>query len=98
MLVDSHAHLDNEAFAADLPEILRRAREAGVERIVTIGTDVESSRRAQALAEAHADVWFAAGIHPQAADQPGDVFRLRLIAAPLVKSPFEPMKADGTFG
>ncbi len=81
MLVDSHAHLDNEAFAADLPEILRRAREAGVERIVTIGTDVESSRRAQALAEAHADVWFAAGIHPQAADQPGDIGALRALAA-----------------
>ena len=81
MLVDSHAHLDNEAFAADLPEILRRAREAGVERIVTIGTDLESSRRAQALAEAHADVWFAAGIHPQAADQPGDVDALRALAA-----------------
>jgi TatD DNase family protein len=81
MLVDSHAHLDNEAFAADLPEILRRAREAGVERIVTIGTDVESSRRAQALAEAHADVWFAAGIHPQAADQPGDLDALRALAA-----------------
>ncbi len=81
MLVDSHAHLDNEAFAGDLPEILRRAREAGVDRIVTIGTDVDSSRRAQALAEAHDDVWFAAGIHPQAADNPGDLGALRALAA-----------------
>jgi TatD DNase family protein len=68
MLVDSHAHLDNDAFAGDLPAILQRAREAGVDRIVTIGTDLDSSRRAQALAEAHPQVWFSPGIHPHAAD------------------------------
>lgn len=81
MLVDSHAHLDNEAFAADLPAVLQRAREAGVGRILTIGTDVESSRRAQALAEAHPDVWFAPGIHPHDADAPKDVGALRDLAA-----------------
>jgi TatD DNase family protein len=81
MLVDSHAHLDNEAFAADLPDVLRRAREAGVGRIVTIGTDVESSRRARALAEAHPDVWFSPGIHPHDADAPKDVDALRELAA-----------------
>jgi TatD DNase family protein len=81
MLVDSHAHLDNEAFAADLPDLLRRAREAGVGRIVTIGTDVASSRRAQALAEAHPDVWFSPGIHPHDADAPKDVDALRELAA-----------------
>jgi TatD DNase family protein len=81
MLVDTHAHLDNEAFAPDLPEVLRRAREAGIGRIVTIGTDVESSRRARALAEEHPDVWFAAGIHPHDADAPKDVDALRELAA-----------------
>ncbi len=81
MLVDTHAHLDNEAFAADLPAVLDRAREAGVERIVTIGTDLESSRRARALAEAHPQIWFAAGIHPHDADRPGPVDALREIAS-----------------
>jgi TatD DNase family protein len=81
MLVDTHAHLDNEAFAADLPAVLERAREAGVERIVTIGTDLESSRRARALAEAHPQIWFAAGIHPHDADRPGEVDALREIAS-----------------
>jgi len=81
MLVDSHAHLDNEAFAADLPAVLQRAREAGVDRIVTIGTDLESTRRAQALAEAHPDVWFAAGIHPHDADKSNDMAALRTLAA-----------------
>jgi len=81
MLVDSHAHLDSEAFAGDLPAVLKRAREAGVERIVTIGTDIDSSRRAQALAEAHPEVWFAPGIHPHDADKPGDVSALRALAS-----------------
>ncbi len=81
MLVDTHAHLDNELFAADLPAVLERARQAGVERIVTIGTDLDSSRRARALAEAHPQVWFAAGIHPHDADRPGEVDALREIAS-----------------
>jgi len=81
MLVDTHAHLDNELLAADLPAVLERARQAGVERIVTIGTDLDSSRRARALAEAHPQVWFAAGIHPHDADRPGEVDALREIAS-----------------
>jgi TatD DNase family protein len=81
MLVDSHAHLDNEAFAGDLPAVLERAREAGVGRIVTIGTDIESSRRARALAEAHPDIWFSPGIHPHDADRPGDLDALKELAA-----------------
>jgi TatD DNase family protein len=80
MLIDSHAHLDDPAFGADLAGVLDRAREAGVERIVTIGTDLESSRRAQALAEAHPQVWFSPGIHPHEADAPGDVDALRPLA------------------
>src|SRR5262245_34979254 len=81
MLVDSHAHLDDPAFAADLPAVLDRAREAGVERIVTIGTGLESSRRARAIAEAHPDIWFSPGIHPHEADNPGPVDELRPLAA-----------------
>jgi len=80
MLTDSHAHLDDPAFAPDLPDVLRRAREAGVGRIVTIGTSLESSRRARAIAEREPDVWFAPGIHPHEADAPGDVDALRELA------------------
>ena len=81
MLVDSHAHLDDKAFGSDLPAVLARAREAGVERIVTIGTDLDSSRRAQAIAETQPDVYFSPGIHPHEADHPGDVEALRPLAA-----------------
>ena len=49
-LVETHAHLDYPDFAADFDDVLRRANEAGVTRIITIGTSIESSRRAIELA------------------------------------------------
>ena len=64
-MIDSHTHLDTTP-GTDA-EIVAAARTAGVTRILTIGTDPESSRRAQAAAEAHDDVWFAAGHHPNSA-------------------------------
>ena len=81
VLVDSHAHLDDRAFESDLEAVIARAKENGVERIVTIGTDLASSRRAQAIAETHEHVWFSPGIHPHEADHPGPVDDLRALAA-----------------
>lgn len=81
MAVDSHAHLDDPAFAGDLGAVLARARAVGVERIVTIGTSLESSRRAREIAAAHEGVAFAAGIHPHEADRPGPVEELRELLA-----------------
>ncbi len=49
MLIETHAHLDYPDFAADFDEVLRRADEAGVTRIITIGTSIASSRRAVAV-------------------------------------------------
>ena len=51
MLIETHAHLDYPDFADDFDDVLRRATEAGVTRIITIGTSVESSQRAVELAE-----------------------------------------------
>ncbi len=68
-LIDSHAHLDFDRFDADREAVLARAAEAGVERIITIGTDLASSRRALALAHAHEHIFSAAGVHPH---QSGD--------------------------
>ena len=64
MLVDSHAHLDMDDFDPDRPDIIKRAEAAGVERIVTIGIDVESSRKALEIALANEGVYAAVGIHP----------------------------------
>lgn len=71
---DTHAHLDHRQFAADLPDVLRRAREAGITRIISAGTDLESSRAAVALAERHEEIFAAVGWHPcDVAEAPADV-------------------------
>jgi TatD DNase family protein len=70
-LIDTHAHLDA---CADRPSaLLRRARSAGVDRVVTVGTSIESCRMALALAERHEEVFAALGIDPhQAGDAEAD--------------------------
>jgi TatD DNase family protein len=64
MLIETHAHLDFPDFANDIDDVLRRAAEAGVTRIITIGTSIESSRHAIALAEKYPAVYAAIGVHP----------------------------------
>jgi len=69
VLFDSHAHLDDDRFADDLDNVLLRAREAGVERILTVGTGIPSCEKALALAAAHSDtIIAAAGIDPHHVD------------------------------
>lgn len=73
MLIDTHAHLDYPDFAEDFDAVLSRAREAGVTRIITIGTGIESSRRAIALAEKHEGVFAVVGVHPtNVQEEPAD--------------------------
>jgi len=82
MLIDTHAHLDFPDFAGDLDAVLARAAAAGVTRIITIGTSVEGSQRAVALAEKHPQVFAVVGVHPNnAADAPPDfIQQLRELA------------------
>lgn len=63
-LIDSHAHLDEESFDADRPEMISRAFEAGVERIISIGTTLETSRKAVELASVYPNIFATVGIHP----------------------------------
>jgi TatD DNase family protein len=63
-LFDTHAHLHVPEFADDLDPVLERATAAGVTRVVTIGTDVPTTRAAIGLAERYPRVWATAGIHP----------------------------------
>jgi TatD DNase family protein len=67
-VTDSHAHLDACDEPADV--LVERARAAGVTRIVTIGTGIGSGRTALGLAERHAGVYAALGIHPHEAAAP----------------------------
>ena len=83
MLVDTHAHLDFPDFGNELDAILARAAAAGVTRVITIGTTVEGSRRAIALAERFPNVFATVGVHPSNADEADDhcIAELRTLAA-----------------
>src|SRR6266480_2988247 len=72
MLIETHAHLDYPDFANDFEDVLRRANEAGVTRILTIGTSIESSRRAIDLAEKNSNIFAVIGVHPTYAEEAGD--------------------------
>jgi TatD DNase family protein len=63
-VIDTHAHL---TALDDVDEAVERAAEAGVTRILTVGTDLDDCRRALALAERHDGVFAILGIHPHEA-------------------------------
>ena len=68
MLTDTHAHLASKQFTSDLPDIIARAREAGVTRIICIGTTLEDARRVLEIADTYEEVFATVGIHPCDAD------------------------------
>lgn len=68
-LIDSHAHIYGNEYAADFEEMMGRAAEAGVGTIVAVGADLESSREALALAGSRENVYCSVGIHPHDADR-----------------------------
>ena len=83
MFIDTHSHLDDERFAPDLPEVLARAGQAGVERIITLGIDHSTSIAAVALAEHHPALFAAVGIQPNhvAESRPGDSAEIERLAS-----------------
>jgi TatD DNase family protein len=88
MLVDSHAHLEMEAFDADRDAVLTRARDAGVGFILAIGNahpESGSMDKALALCRRHADLATTAGIHPHDARIASDAWHGRL--AELLREP-----------
>lgn len=67
MFIDTHAHLDFPEFKTEVPAVLGRAREAGVERIINVGIDVETSKHSLDLARKYPEVYATAGFHPHCA-------------------------------
>lgn len=70
-ITDSHCHLDFPDFEGELPDIIARAADAGVSRMVTICTRLRNAPQVRAISEAHDPVFWAAGTHPMsAAEEP----------------------------
>jgi len=63
-LIDTHCHLDMSAYGDDCEAVLLRALAAGVTRIISVGIDLVSSRRAIELAEQHEGIYATVGVHP----------------------------------
>ena len=78
MLIDSHIHLDSEVYSDDLPEILIRADQSGVRKIITPGTSLESSAECIRIAQENDGIYAAVGVHPHDADNAADDFVKRL--------------------
>ncbi|QWR77815.1 YchF/TatD family DNA exonuclease [Candidatus Magnetomonas plexicatena] len=66
-MIDTHCHLEMPPFEGVVGEIVRKAAEAGVTHLITIGSDVGSNERNKAIAESYKDVFFTVGIHPHEA-------------------------------
>lgn len=71
---DTHAHLDYPDFNDELPQVIERAKAAGISKIVSIATNLESSRKVLEIAERFENVYAVIGCHPtDATDAPDDV-------------------------
>ena len=80
-MIDTHAHLQMPDFSEDWPEMLERADQAGIEYIIVIGFDIESSRRAITLAEQNEKLLASVGVHPHdASSLDDDLDELRQLA------------------
>ena len=71
-LIDSHAHIYYRDYAEDFDAMLQRAADAGVDAMLVVGTDIESSRESVELAEKYPQLYAAVGIHPHDAGRVTD--------------------------
>ena len=71
-MIDSHCHLTYEPLGKQLQDVLKRAAAAGVERMITIGTEIADAQRAIELCRQHENIRCAIGIHPHHSAQAQD--------------------------
>ena len=63
-MIDTHCHLDDARYEEDIEEVLKRAKEAGVERFIIPGADPDTLLRAVGLSQEYDPIYFAVGVHP----------------------------------
>jgi TatD DNase family protein len=77
-MFDTHCHLTDKAYSEDLEDVLLRARDVGINGIVTIASNADDAVSAEALAAGRDAVWWTAGLHPHEADRAeADLPRIR---------------------
>lgn len=64
MLIDTHTHLDDARYESDREAVIARARETGIDSMITIGCDLSTSQAAVALANRYPFVYATVGVHP----------------------------------
>ena len=78
-MIDAHSHLENEAFDDDREEIIARMEEDGLDAVVNVGSDIETSRAVADLAKKHDRLYAVVGVHPQEAKYYDDAVRAELV-------------------
>jgi TatD DNase family protein len=68
MLIDTHCHLDFEDFDKDREEVIKRAREGGIGKIINIGCNLERAKKSLEIANKYDFIFASIGLHPQEAD------------------------------
>ncbi|MDQ3098926.1 MAG: TatD family hydrolase [bacterium] len=71
MLIDTHCHLDWESYQEDFDAVMQRNREAGIEKIITIGVDEESNEKTRSIVAKNEGVYRCVGYHPELVTRDG---------------------------
>jgi len=69
MFIDTHCHLDFPEFNPDRNEVIRRAKEQGINHIINIGSSLEGSKKSLELSQQYDFIWATVGLHPHEADR-----------------------------
>lgn len=64
MIVDTHCHLDDDRYSDDIEDVLKNAKDKGVEKFIIPGADPKTLQRAVELSEKHESIYFSVGVHP----------------------------------
>ncbi len=69
MLIDTHCHLDFDQFNSDRSAVIKRAKAAGIEYVINVGSSLEGSRKSVELASGHDSIFASVGVHPHHAGE-----------------------------
>lgn len=72
MLIDSHAHLDDRRFNRDRDRLIKSLKSNGVDMVINVGADLQTSIKSVSLAEKYDNIYAAVGVHPHSAKEMDD--------------------------